>query len=75
MNSHVHSPHLSFQGEAYFAYFAGGSIDPAMKRFTDWLVREARPQDFELTGSAAALEHKQHRDSAMAKRKTAKNCS
>jgi DNA-binding transcriptional LysR family regulator len=31
-------PHLNFPGEPYFAYFAGGSIDPAMKRFKDWLV-------------------------------------
>ena len=35
-------PHLNFPGEAYFAYFAGGSIDPAMKRFKDWLVRKAK---------------------------------
>ena len=35
-------PHLNFPGEAYFAYFAGGSIDPAMKRFKDWLVRMAK---------------------------------
>jgi LysR family transcriptional regulator, glycine cleavage system transcriptional activator len=35
-------PHLNFPGEAYFAYFAGGSIDPAMKRFKNWLVRNAR---------------------------------
>jgi LysR family transcriptional regulator, glycine cleavage system transcriptional activator len=34
-------PHLNFPGESYFAYFAGGSIDPAMKRFKDWLVRKA----------------------------------
>ena len=34
-------PHLNFPGEPYFAYFAGGSIDPAMKRFKDWLVRKA----------------------------------
>ena len=33
-------PHLNFPGEPYFAYFAGGSIDPAMKRFKDWLVGE-----------------------------------
>ena len=35
-------PHLNFPGESYFAYFAGGSIDPAMKRFKDWLVRKAK---------------------------------
>ena len=35
-------PHLNFPGESYFAYFAGGSIDPAMKRFKDWLVRMAK---------------------------------
>jgi LysR family transcriptional regulator, glycine cleavage system transcriptional activator len=35
-------PHLNFPGEAYFAYFASGSIDPAMKRFKDWLVRKAK---------------------------------
>jgi LysR family transcriptional regulator, glycine cleavage system transcriptional activator len=35
-------PHLNFPGESYFAYFAGGSIDPAMKRFKNWLVRNAR---------------------------------
>lgn len=35
-------PHLNFPGEPYFAYFAGGSIDPAMKRFKDWLVRMAK---------------------------------
>jgi DNA-binding transcriptional LysR family regulator len=35
-------PHLNFPGESYFAYFAGGSIDPAMKRFKDWLVRVAK---------------------------------
>jgi LysR family transcriptional regulator, glycine cleavage system transcriptional activator len=34
-------PHLNFPGESYFAYFAGGSIDPAMKRFKNWLVRNA----------------------------------
>jgi DNA-binding transcriptional LysR family regulator len=33
-------PHLNFPGESYFAYFAGGSIDPVMKRFKEWLVRE-----------------------------------
>jgi hypothetical protein len=32
-------PHLNFPGEPYFAYFAG-SIDPAIKRFKDWLVRK-----------------------------------
>jgi LysR family transcriptional regulator, glycine cleavage system transcriptional activator len=35
-------PHLNFPGEPYFAYFAGGSIDPAVKRFKDWLVRMAK---------------------------------
>lgn len=35
-------PHLSFMGQPYFAYFAGGSIDPVMKRFKDWLAREAK---------------------------------
>jgi DNA-binding transcriptional LysR family regulator len=34
-------PRLNFAGESYFAYFAGGSIDPVMKRFKDWLVGEA----------------------------------
>jgi LysR family transcriptional regulator, glycine cleavage system transcriptional activator len=34
-------PHLNFAGESYFAYFAGGSTDPVMKRFKDWLVEEA----------------------------------
>lgn len=32
-------PHLNFPGEPYFAYFAG-NIDPAIKRFRDWLVRK-----------------------------------
>jgi LysR family glycine cleavage system transcriptional activator len=35
-------PHLNFPGEPYFAYFAGGSIDPAVRRFNDWLVRMAK---------------------------------
>jgi LysR family glycine cleavage system transcriptional activator len=35
-------PHLNFPGESYFAYFTDGSIDPAMKRFKDWLVRMAK---------------------------------
>ena len=35
-------PHLTFPGESYFAYFTDGSIDPAMKRFKDWLVRMAK---------------------------------
>ncbi|MBR1216981.1 LysR family transcriptional regulator [Bradyrhizobium sp. U87765 SZCCT0131] len=37
-------PHLNFPGEAYFAYLAGGSIDPAMTRFRDWLVQEGQSQ-------------------------------
>jgi LysR family glycine cleavage system transcriptional activator len=35
-------PQVSFVGEPYFAYFAGGSIDPVMKRFKEWLAREAK---------------------------------
>ena len=65
-------PHLNFQGESYFAYFAGGSIDPAMKRFKEWLVREARSQDSELTGPVSVLEHKKHPRSTAAERETAK---
>jgi len=65
-------PHLNFQGESYFAYFAGGSIDPAMKRFKEWLVREARSQDSGLTGSASVLEHKKPRHSTPARRESAK---
>src|ERR1700691_1746721 len=65
-------PHLNFQGESYFAYFAAGSIHHAMKRFKEWLVREARSQDSELTGSASVLEHKKHRRSTTAKRESAK---
>jgi DNA-binding transcriptional LysR family regulator len=68
-------PHLNFQGESYFAYFAGGSIDPAMKRFKEWLVREARSQDSELTGPVSVLEHKKHRRSTAAKRESEKNRS
>jgi len=37
-------PRLNFAGEPYFAYFAGGSINPAMRRFKDWLIEEARSQ-------------------------------
>ena len=37
-------PQLNFPGECYFAYFAGGSIDPALQRFKDWLLREAGGQ-------------------------------
>jgi LysR family transcriptional regulator, glycine cleavage system transcriptional activator len=33
-------PQLNFPGEPYFAYFAGGTIDPAIHRFRDWLVRK-----------------------------------
>ncbi|MGO8913509.1 MAG: LysR substrate-binding domain-containing protein [Bradyrhizobium sp.] len=33
-------PQLNFPGEPYFAYFAGSTIDPAIKRFRDWLVRK-----------------------------------
>ena len=65
-------PHLNFRGESYFAYFAGGNIDPVMKRFKEWLVREARSQDSGLTGSAAVLEHKKPRRSTTATREPAK---
>jgi len=37
-------PHLNFPGAAYFAHVPGGNVDPALKRFTDWLVREAAVQ-------------------------------
>jgi DNA-binding transcriptional LysR family regulator len=49
-------PHLSFVGEPYYAYFAGGSIDPIMKRFKEWLVREAKSgSDGEGTSRKLAL--------------------
>jgi LysR family glycine cleavage system transcriptional activator len=37
-------PNLTFPGESYFAYFADGGIDPIVKRFKDWLVRESRAE-------------------------------
>jgi LysR family glycine cleavage system transcriptional activator len=61
-------PHLNFQGEPYFAYFAGGSIDPAMKRFKEWLVQEAGPQNKSL-GLRPVLKRNSHGRSAPAARK------
>jgi len=54
-------PHLTFQGEPYFAYFAGGSIDPVTKRFKEWLVHEAGSQGSKSNGSVSVPERKRHR--------------
>jgi hypothetical protein len=46
-------PHLNFPGESYFAYFAGGSIDPVVKRFKKWLVHEAGSQKISRSAATA----------------------
>jgi len=52
-------PHLNFPGEAYFAHVPAGNVDPALKRFTDWMVREAAIQG--RTSDSAARELKDRR--------------
>jgi LysR family transcriptional regulator, glycine cleavage system transcriptional activator len=57
-------PHLNFAGESYFAYFAGGSIDPVMKRFKDWLVEEAGSGDPKSIESQSLRKRNKERSTA-----------
>jgi LysR family glycine cleavage system transcriptional activator len=63
-------PHLNFPGEPYFAYFAGGSIDPVVRRFKEWLAREAGSQGSKSSGSTPTPEHRKHKRSTTANRKS-----
>ena len=61
-------PHLNFAGESYFAYFAGSSINPIMKRFKDWLIEEAGSRGTKSMELASIPKRDRHERSTAANR-------
>ena len=64
-------PHLSFQGEAYFAYFAGGIIDPLLK-VHGLASSRSQTAGFRINWIGSRAGAQTTSGSAMAKRKTAR---